>query len=143
MPLLSWTVYEMATACLVRKQIPGVASPRLPRPLIGLTEALLNPKADRERMTPIIFETINVPAMNMAAHTVLYVSGRTTGSVMDTGDGDSHMVPIYESLALHRAIFRLVGRDAAECPMKNLTEKGYSFTAAAEREFCLGCQREK
>ena len=32
---MSWTVCEMATACLGRKQIPGVASPRLPRPLIG------------------------------------------------------------------------------------------------------------
>ena len=71
-------------------------------------------------MTQIIFETVNVPAMNMATHTVLYVSGRTTGSVMDTGD----IVPIYESLALHRANFSLVDRDPAEYPMKRLTEQG-------------------
>ena len=64
------------------------------------------------------------------------VSGRTTGSVMEPGDGDSHIVPIYESLAL-----RLVGRDPAECPMKNLTEQGYSLTAAEKREFCSECQR--
>ena len=76
-----------------------------------LTEARLNPKTYRERMTLILFETINVPAMNVATKTVLFVSGRTTGSVMEPGDGDSHSVPIYERPALHRAIFRLFGRD--------------------------------
>ena len=42
--------------------------------------------------------TFNVPAMYMATHSVLYVSGRMTGSVMDTGDGVSHIVPVFEVL---------------------------------------------
>ena len=76
-----------------------------------------------------------MPAMYMATQTVLFVSGRTTDSVTVTGDGVSHIVPIFESLALHRAILRLVGRDLAEYPVENLTEQGCSLTAAAEREF--------
>ena len=59
-----------------------------------------------------------MPAMFMTTHTVLYVLGRMLGSVMDTGDGVSHIVPIYEGFALHHAIFRLAGRDPAECLMK-------------------------
>ncbi|OLP82185.1 actin [Symbiodinium microadriaticum] len=93
-----------------------------------LTEAPLNPKANRERMTQIMF----VPAMYVAIQAVLslYASGRTTGIVMDPS------LKIYEGYALPHAILRLdlAGRDLTEYMMKILTERGYSFTTTAERE---------
>eukprot|EP00382_Lankesteria_abbotti_P000100 CAMPEP_0113844822 /NCGR_PEP_ID=MMETSP0372-20130328/434_1 /TAXON_ID=340204 /ORGANISM="Lankesteria abbotti" /LENGTH=376 /DNA_ID=CAMNT_0000813835 /DNA_START=139 /DNA_END=1269 /DNA_ORIENTATION=+ /assembly_acc=CAM_ASM_000359 len=103
-----------------------------------LTEAPLNPKVNREKMAQMMFENFNVPGTYIQIQAVLslYSSGRTTGIVMDSGDGVSHTVPIFEGYALPHAIKRLdlAGRSLTAHMVTILTERGHKFTTSAEQE---------
>ena len=103
-----------------------------------LTEAPLNPKSNRERMTQIMFETFNTPAMfvEVQALLALYASGRTTGLVIDAGGDTTRVVPVNEGHVLPTAVERLDmgGRNLDDRFMKLLIEQGFSFTCGGERE---------
>eukprot|EP00276_Gloeochaete_wittrockiana_P009118 CAMPEP_0184645718 /NCGR_PEP_ID=MMETSP0308-20130426/2281_1 /TAXON_ID=38269 /ORGANISM="Gloeochaete witrockiana, Strain SAG 46.84" /LENGTH=381 /DNA_ID=CAMNT_0027075035 /DNA_START=34 /DNA_END=1179 /DNA_ORIENTATION=- len=103
-----------------------------------LTEAPLNPRKNREKAAEIFFETLNVPALFISLQAVLslYASGRTTGVVLDSGDGVTHAVPIYEGFAMPHSITRIdvAGRDVTDNLMLLFRKAGYTFHTSAERE---------
>eukprot|EP01118_Nematostelium_gracile_P017648 TRINITY_DN7612_c0_g1_i1.p1 TRINITY_DN7612_c0_g1~~TRINITY_DN7612_c0_g1_i1.p1 ORF type:complete len:382 (+),score=106.49 TRINITY_DN7612_c0_g1_i1:76-1221(+) len=103
-----------------------------------LTEAPLNPRKNREKAAEIFFETFNVPALFISIQAVLalYASGKTTGVVLDAGDGVTHCVPIYEGFALPHAIQRidLAGRDVTDHLQLLLRKAGYYFYTSSEKE---------
>lgn len=103
-----------------------------------LTEAPLNPRTNRETAAQIFFETFNVPALFTSIQAVLslYASGRTTGIVLDAGDGVSHAVPVYEGFAMPSAIRRIdvAGRDVTEHLQMLLRKSGAVFHTSAEKE---------
>uniref|UniRef100_A0A3B3T100 Actin related protein 1B n=1 Tax=Paramormyrops kingsleyae TaxID=1676925 RepID=A0A3B3T100_9TELE len=103
-----------------------------------LTEAPLNPSKNRERAAEVFFETFNVPALfiSMQAVLSLYATGRTTGVVLDAGDGVTHAVPIYEGFAIPHSIMRvdIAGRDVSRYLRLLLRKEGYDFHTSAEFE---------
>jgi len=103
-----------------------------------LTEAPLNPRRNREKAAEIFFETFNCPALFVSAQALLalYASGRTTGVVLDSGDGVTHCVPVYEGFALSHAVMRsdVAGRDVTELLMTQLRRAGHAFHTSAEKE---------
>ena len=104
-----------------------------------LSESPLNPKANREKMIQIMFETYNVPASYVAATGILshYSSGGSISLVVEVGDGVITVFPVYLGYGIPSAILRLNigGRDVTDYLFKILGERGYNFETSAEKEF--------
>jgi len=103
-----------------------------------LTEAPLNPFTNRERTAEIFFESFRVPALYFAPQAVLslYASGRTTGIVLDIGEGVTQAVPVYEGFALPHSISRsdVAGKDVTHQLQLLLRRSGLAFTTTAETQ---------
>ncbi|KAF9435388.1 hypothetical protein BGZ76_006395 [Entomortierella beljakovae] len=100
-----------------------------------LTDSPLNTKPDREKMTQIMFESFNVPFVNVTNQSslALFSAGRTTGLVLDIGDTATHAVPLNEGLTVPHAILRssVAGRSVTQYLTKLLSDKGYRFDTPA------------
>jgi actin-related protein len=103
-----------------------------------LTEAPLNPKANREKMVTIMFETFQVKNVYVALQAVmsLYAAGRTTGLVCDSGDGVTHTIPVFEGFSIPHAVekMEIAGRVLTDYMQKLLLGTGESLTSSAELE---------
>ena len=103
-----------------------------------LTEPPLNPRENRDIAAQILFETFNVPALYTSVQAVLslYASGKTTGLVLDSGDGVSHAVPVFQGFAIPNSIRRIdvAGRDVTEHLQQLLRKSGRIFHTSAEKE---------
>lgn len=95
---------------------------------VMLTEAPGNPKANREKMTSLMFETFQVQGLYVAIQAVLslYSNGRTTGLVVDSGDGVTHTVPVYEGFSIPHAVKKnfIAGRAITNHMVDLLTADG-------------------
>ena len=105
---------------------------------IMLTEAAMNPKKNREKMVETMFETFGFDGVYISVQAVLtlYAQGLLTGVVVDSGDGVTHIVPVYEGFALPQNIRRLdvAGRHLTEYFIKLLLLRGYTFNRTADWE---------
>ena len=81
-----------------------------------LTEAAMNPTENRVKTCQYMMELFNVPALYLQIQSILalFANNKTTGIVVDIGDGVSHSVPVYNGSAISHATFRLdlAGRGA-------------------------------
>eukprot|EP00755_Sulcionema_specki_P006079 Sspe_Gene.34485::Locus_16762_Transcript_1_1_Confidence_1.000_Length_1467::g.34485::m.34485/K16575/ACTR1, ARP1; centractin len=107
---------------------------------ILLTEAPLNPKANKEKAAEIFFEQHHVPALFFSVQAVLslYAAGSLTGAVLDIGDGVTHVCPVYEGFLIPGAVGRtdVAGRDVTRHLQLMLRKEGYNLSSSAEFEIC-------
>ena len=105
---------------------------------ILLTEAPMNPKKNREKTLEMMFEKYGFEGAHVSiqAMLTLYAQGLLTGVVVDTGDGVTHVVPVYEGYVPKNLIRRLdvAGRHITKYLIKLLLLRGYAFNASADLE---------
>lgn len=103
-----------------------------------LTEPPMNPMKNRERMVETMFEHYQFDGLYIAIQAVLtlYAQGLLTGVVVDSGDGVTHICPVYEGFALPHLTRRLdiAGRDITRYLIKLLLLRGYAFNHSADFE---------
>ena len=92
----------------------------------------------REQMASIMFEYFNVKGFYIAIDAVLslYANGKFSGVVCESGEGVTHLVPIWDGYALPFNIFRMNigGGDLDSYLIELLSEKGYNFSTPSEKE---------
>lgn len=131
----NWSDMERIWSYLYSKDNLNVASEDH---AVLLTEAPLNPYTNREKAAEIFFEGLNVPALFCSIQAILslFASGRSTGVVLDVGDGVAHVVPVYEGLAMPHAIMRMdvAGRSVTHQLQRLLRRAGHPFHTSSEME---------
>ena len=104
-----------------------------------LADAPAGPKASRERMAEIVFESFICPGLLIVLQPVLslYATGRITGIVLESGDSVSHAVPVYEGYSLPHATLRMDvgGRDLTKHIVELMNDRFSSFTTSSKLEF--------
>lgn len=103
-----------------------------------LTEPPMNPTKNREKMVEVMFEEYQCAGVYIAIQAVLtlYAQGLQTGVVIDSGDGVTHICPVYEGFSLPHLTRRLdvAGRDITKYLIKLLLLRGYAFNHSADFE---------
>lgn len=98
---------------------------------ILLTEPPLNPKRNRERMVEEMFEHFEFKQVQVAVQAVLtlYAQGLQTGVVVDSGDGVTHIIPVFDGYTMNNLTKRLdiAGRDVTRQLIRLLAMQGYQF----------------
>ena len=113
---------------------------------IMLIQASLNPGHNRDRAAQVMFESFGAPAISFQTQPELslFTSGRSTGLVVDCGDGVSQVVPIYQGKAVSASVYvhKIAGRDLTEYLLKMLVDRGYCFDTPRKLEIVRKIKEE-
>ncbi|EKX46022.1 hypothetical protein GUITHDRAFT_70928 [Guillardia theta CCMP2712] len=103
---------------------------------ILLTEPPQNPKQNREKLFQVMFEKYGFEGVHVSLQAVLtlYAQGIMTGVVFDSGDGVTHIIPVWEGMTLPNLTRRInmAGRNITDYLIKLLLHRGYVFNRTAD-----------
>lgn len=103
-----------------------------------VTEPPNNPREIRESFCQLMFEDLKVQGLYLGNQAVLslFATGKTTGTVLDAGEGVTHTVPIYEGYAIPHFITEIpiCGNDLTQYLMNLLIERHPSQFSGSEEQ---------
>ncbi|KAI9291841.1 Actin/actin-like protein [Neoconidiobolus thromboides FSU 785] len=103
-----------------------------------LTEPPMNPIQNRVKMAEAMLEHYGFDGFYIAIQAVLtlYAQGLVNGVVVDSGDGVTHIIPVYDGRSLPHLTRRLdvAGRDVTRYLIELLQMRGYNFNRTADFE---------
>lgn len=112
-----------------------------------ITEAVLNPRANREKLAQFFFESLSAPALHIAYPPALslFASGRTSGLVIDVGDSVTTAVPVAQGHCDVHAMRRidLAGRDVTDRMVTLLRKSGASLFSTSSEWQAVRRMKEK
>ena len=97
----------------------------------------MNPLKNREMMCQVMFENTDLMVFMWPFKQFWHcMQGLSSGVVVDSGDGVTHIVPVYESVVLNHLTKRLdvAGRDVTRHLINLLFRRGYAFNRTADFE---------
>ena len=123
-----------------------------------LTEPTLNSPENREYTAEIMFETFNVSGLHIAVQSVLALaaamqgaattSENLTGTVVDSGEGSTHEIPVVDGYVIGSSIKTIpfAGKDLTQFVLNLLKERGERLPYEAlevartvKEKYCYTC----
>ncbi|KAL6059700.1 Actin-like protein 9 [Balamuthia mandrillaris] len=121
--VVSWEDFERVCRHAFR-QLRMEPTSAEPLPLL-LTESVVSPKRNRERLMELLFEGLGGSAAYLAKQPVLslYAAGSVTGLVVESGEGVTQVVPVYEGGTPHFQRLEFGGGDITRSLLQRLEEQ--------------------
>ena len=105
---------------------------------ILITEPLLNPYSNREKIASALFENLSAPAIFFASQPILslFSTSNTSSIILESGEGVTQSCVVYEGYSIPNSYIRnnYGGKDVTEYFQTLLQRQGYSFTTTSEFE---------
>ena len=103
-----------------------------------MTEAVMNPIANRVKMAELVFEKIGVGRFQLGIQALmsLFAEGLETAMLVDSGDGVTHCIPVVDMSIMTNQIGRMniAGRHITNHLVKLMSMRGYAFNSTADFE---------
>ena len=132
--ITNWDDMETIYQHLYNEEI-GVKSDEYP---VLLTDIIANNKFNRKKMTEIMFEKFNVPAIGIENQSVLalFASGNTSGITIDSGAGGTRLVPVDEGYIINYAVrtMKIGGDDITNHMIRFMNNDGYTFKSKKDAQ---------